>query len=98
MSGSQDFSRGLDLDDFGGFRSSFQSSNDVESDANDICRAQQLGECIICFGSYHDGELVGSSGNPQCQHEFHRDCIAGWLMIQDECPCCRQRFLVKEQE
>ncbi len=56
---------------------------------------EQEGVCAICLERFHHGDLVGHSCNPQCQHEFHRDCIAGWLRIRDECPCCRQVFLAK---
>ncbi|KAK3119576.1 hypothetical protein QOZ80_9AG0672420 [Eleusine coracana subsp. coracana] len=44
--------------------------------------------CAICLGQFEGGDLC--SVMPLCRHEFHRDCIANWLMAYNNtCPLCR---------
>jgi len=51
--------------------------------------------CTICLVSFHDGEDICSSRNVDCVHTFHKDCIIEWLIMDhDECPICRQNFLL----
>jgi hypothetical protein len=55
--------------------------------------------CAICLNSYVVGEVIVWSENESCQHAFHQDCIADYLVtIEDAkkkpCPCCRQPFLI----
>lgn len=43
--------------------------------------------CAICLEEYkHNDHIVHMQ---QCVHQFHRDCIMTWLMLKNECPCCR---------
>lgn len=76
-----------------------ESTNSCQSDSSSLCAMESIHQsvCAICLGPYHDGELVVQSCNPNCHHEFHRECIAEWLAKKDECPCCRQRFLEKDE-
>lgn len=32
-----------------------------------------------------------------CKHEFHRDCVDPWLMLQQTCPLCKFNVLGKHQ-
>ena len=50
-------------------------------------------QCAICLADYEEGDtLVGGTTNV-CTHEFHRTCIAGWLLQRSGCPVCRRVFL-----
>lgn len=49
--------------------------------------------CLICFGSYKEGDLLGVSNNSECKHAFHHMCIREWLLKQDGCPVCRRLYL-----
>eukprot|EP00814_Leptocylindrus_danicus_P003857 CAMPEP_0116020502 /NCGR_PEP_ID=MMETSP0321-20121206/9833_1 /TAXON_ID=163516 /ORGANISM="Leptocylindrus danicus var. danicus, Strain B650" /LENGTH=478 /DNA_ID=CAMNT_0003491201 /DNA_START=374 /DNA_END=1810 /DNA_ORIENTATION=+ len=49
--------------------------------------------CAICLADYKYGEEVCRSTNPNCSHYFHRACIIEWLLLHDECPCCRTPYL-----
>lgn len=47
--------------------------------------------CAICLGQFEDGDLC--SVMPICHHEFHRDCIANWLVARhNTCPLCRAKL------
>lgn len=49
--------------------------------------------CPICLEQYQNGEKIARSLNPSCDHMFHLDCIADWLMYRDECALCRATFI-----
>ena len=43
--------------------------------------------CVICLGSYEEGEELRQLA---CQHHFHKTCIDEWLHVQKTCPLCVQ--------
>eukprot|EP00934_Nitzschia_sp_Nitz4_P007389 Nitzschia sp. Nitz4//scaffold37_size175936//8684//9376//NITZ4_002022-RA/size175936-processed-gene-0.168-mRNA-1//1//CDS//3329549716//7379//frame0 len=53
--------------------------------------------CIICLGSYHDGDVMVWSQDPECRHAFHRQCFIDYLVAQKSqdasCPVCRRDFV-----
>jgi len=49
--------------------------------------------CPICLESYKDGEKIGGSRNPSCDHFFHLICVTDWLRYRDECALCRATFV-----
>ena len=52
--------------------------------------------CAICLETFKDGDEISSSQNQNCRHVFHRECIYGWLLKNEECPCCRRDYLTFE--
>jgi hypothetical protein len=54
--------------------------------------------CAICWMEYQDDEDICYSQNAECGHVFHRDCIQEWLIQHDECPCCRNNYLLTQQD
>lgn len=53
--------------------------------------------CPICTEEFTEGELIAMSKNIDCSHVYHTDCIIPWMMkSHDECPMCRNDFLVEE--
>jgi hypothetical protein len=50
--------------------------------------------CAICLNEYKEQEEICWSQNPDCGHCFHHKCIEMWLARHDECPCCRNSYLV----
>ena len=51
-------------------------------------------ECPICLCPYEDKDKICWSYNDECEHTFHFKCIKPWLMKHNECPCCRNKYLV----
>eukprot|EP00586_Coscinodiscus_wailesii_P000389 CAMPEP_0172487304 /NCGR_PEP_ID=MMETSP1066-20121228/16333_1 /TAXON_ID=671091 /ORGANISM="Coscinodiscus wailesii, Strain CCMP2513" /LENGTH=479 /DNA_ID=CAMNT_0013253837 /DNA_START=365 /DNA_END=1804 /DNA_ORIENTATION=+ len=54
--------------------------------------------CYICLCEYEVGDEVSWSRNPQCEHAFHKECITRWLLDRDDCPCCRNKFILESDE
>ena len=42
--------------------------------------------CAICFNPLQGGERVGAL---PCKHEFHVECLKGWLTRRNACPLCQ---------
>ena len=62
---------------------SFSSSDEVKED------------CAICFGSFEPHQKVCESNNMACVHQFHEACMVSWLEKRNECPVCRQTYLLE---
>ncbi len=54
--------------------------------------------CSICYESYKKGDDVAWSKNQNRLHAFHVDCILEWLMENDDCPICRDNFLISDTQ
>ncbi|KAG9158696.1 hypothetical protein Leryth_027473, partial [Lithospermum erythrorhizon] len=50
-------------------------------------KGQQEMECVICLCVFENGEVGRKL--PECEHEFHVDCIDMWLHSHTTCPVCR---------
>ena len=50
--------------------------------------------CTICYERYKVGDDIAWSKNQNCLHAFHLECISDWLMEHEDCPICREKFLV----
>jgi len=48
--------------------------------------------CAICLAEYEVGERVSWSSNPDCNHVFHEDCVAQWLVALGRTKSKMQRF------
>jgi len=52
-------------------------------------------QCCVC----QDGLVVGEvASRLPCGHEFHSDCIATWLKVQQTCPVCRTNIIPESDE
>jgi len=47
-------------------------------------------QCCICQDHLVVGEVASCL---PCGHEFHSDCIATWLKVQQTCPVCRTNII-----
>jgi len=52
--------------------------------------------CPICCEDYVKGDDIAWSKNERCCHAFHTKCIAEWLMDHNDCPMCRNIYLVED--
>lgn len=53
--------------------------------------------CAICRMPFEEQQRVCRSNNSQCQHSFHEECMADWLVKHRECPCCRGPYLKRDR-
>jgi hypothetical protein len=51
--------------------------------------------CAICLAAYGNRQEVCESNNPSCRHVFHKFCMCAWLEKHNECPVCRQVYLLE---
>ena len=77
------------------------ASGEKCDDSDDISNASSEQDsvqfCNICLEEYQVGEKIGWSRNNQCHHAFHKKCIVEWLMSHDDCPICRNTYIVDEE-
>nr|GMD57178.1 E3 ubiquitin-protein ligase EL5 [Ipomoea batatas] len=44
-------------------------------------------ECAICIAGFEKGDITTVLCS--CNHKFHSECIAIWLVLHQTCPICR---------
>lgn len=66
-----------------------------KNDAESIHDFPTISSCSICMQNYDVGDDICWSMNDTCKHCFHVSCITPWLMKHDDCPLCRENYLVK---
>jgi hypothetical protein len=50
-------------------------------------------ECSICMEQFVANDIVSWSPTTTCNHVWHQQCIAEWLLFHDTCPYCRVTVL-----
>ena len=66
-------------------------------DRNDDTREDDLYSprtCPICCEDFVVGDEIVWSKNEECYHAYHLDCIVPWLEDHNECPMCRNDYIV----
>jgi len=53
--------------------------------------------CPICFSPFKKDDLVCESNNFACIHVFHKDCVVPWLEKHEECPLCRNTYILETE-
>ncbi|XP_067861981.1 RING finger protein 215 isoform X2 [Heptranchias perlo] len=53
-------------------------------------RSQELENCAVCLEEFHKNQYLRVL---PCLHEFHRDCVDPWLLLQQTCPLCKRNVL-----
>jgi Ring finger domain len=60
--------------------------------------------CIICMTPLNTGQntlepVVNTSKtmHTPCNHRFHRDCLVQWMAVKLECPTCRSKLPIFEE-
>lgn len=54
--------------------------------------------CAICLCPYENGDQICWSNNQSCPHHFHAACGIAWLAKHEDCPICRNEYLVEPEE
>ncbi|KAJ6659139.1 hypothetical protein lerEdw1_019442 [Lerista edwardsae] len=52
--------------------------------------AHDIDSCAICLDRFHKNQCLRVL---PCLHEFHRDCVDPWLLLQQTCPLCKDNVL-----
>ena len=47
--------------------------------------------CAVCLNPLRKRRHCVSISETQCNHQFHLDCLAGWLQTSSTCPVCTAR-------
>ncbi|KAM9526957.1 RING finger protein 215 isoform 3-T3 [Guaruba guarouba] len=53
-------------------------------------RACEIDSCAVCLDQFHKSQWLRVL---PCCHEFHRDCVDPWLLLQQTCPLCKRNIL-----
>lgn len=70
-----------------------RNHNEIQRSKSDSISCHDRGLCSICLEEFCDGDEVCESYN--CCHRFHLEaCMNKWLLAHDECPMCRQDFII----
>ena len=48
-------------------------------------------ECSICLEPIEENKEVKKLIN--CNHYFHKSCILNWILVNSNCPLCRNKLL-----
>ncbi|KAL0979004.1 hypothetical protein UPYG_G00179190 [Umbra pygmaea] len=46
--------------------------------------------CAVCLEQFNNNQCIRVL---PCLHEFHRDCVDPWLLLQHTCPLCKRSIL-----
>ncbi|NXD88175.1 RN215 protein, partial [Halcyon senegalensis] len=52
--------------------------------------ACEIDSCAVCLDQFHRSQWLRVL---PCSHEFHRDCVDPWLLLQQTCPLCKRNIL-----
>lgn len=83
---------GEDLSHATGSDVEFVESDKDYDDYDDDCDG--CPECQICLDAFEVGDRICWSHNPDCRHVFHIECLEPWLLKHEECPMCRERYIL----
>ena len=77
-----------------------ETTNNGNADTDgDISEEPAEWMCAICLSNkVNDTKTIVQSTTNLCHHEFHRSCLASWLIMKTECPVCRQCYLKEDQD
>ncbi|NXX51160.1 RN215 protein, partial [Tricholaema leucomelas] len=53
-------------------------------------QAREMDSCAVCLDQFHRSQWLRVL---PCSHEFHRDCVDPWLLLQQTCPLCKHNIL-----
>lgn len=56
----------------------------------DPTQTMETESCAVCLEQYNNNQCLRVL---PCLHEFHRDCVDPWLLLQQTCPLCKRSVL-----
>lgn len=64
------------------------TDNSVQSH-DPVTTTTRTNACCICMEAYAPGEIICAARTTECDHVFHKQCLASWLQNHNQCPLCR---------
>ncbi|XP_030074154.1 RING finger protein 215 isoform X4 [Microcaecilia unicolor] len=58
-------------------------------------QSPEIETCAVCLDQFHRNQCLRVL---PCLHEFHRDCVDPWLLLQHTCPLCKYNILGHNNE
>jgi hypothetical protein len=68
--------------------SCYKNKNNTD-DTNNINNINNINTCSICLE-----DMNKSNYKLKCSHEYHKNCIDGWLKNNATCPICRTHIVI----
>ena len=59
----------------------------------EVAALAQKPRCVLCSKRFSGLDVVSTSRDPTCHHNFHQSCIVSWLQRNDGCPICKKPYL-----
>ncbi|XP_061586680.1 RING finger protein 215 [Cololabis saira] len=56
----------------------------------DPSQASEMDICAVCLEPFNNNQCLRVL---PCLHEYHRDCVDPWLLLQHTCPLCKRSIL-----
>ncbi|XP_076125821.1 RING finger protein 215 isoform X1 [Alosa pseudoharengus] len=56
----------------------------------DPSQPTETDNCAVCLEQFNNNQCLRVL---PCMHEFHRDCVDPWLLLQQTCPLCKRSVL-----
>ncbi|KAI8877675.1 hypothetical protein K501DRAFT_306219 [Backusella circina FSU 941] len=66
------------------------TEDNTRENKNETCES-----CVICLSEYESGEEICKLW---CKHQFHKDCLHDWLIVNAACPMCKRDFRKQDLE
>uniref|UniRef100_A0A3Q1GBK2 Ring finger protein 215 n=1 Tax=Acanthochromis polyacanthus TaxID=80966 RepID=A0A3Q1GBK2_9TELE len=54
------------------------------------CEPLETDNCAVCLEPFNNNQCLRVL---PCLHEYHRDCVDPWLLLQHTCPLCKRSIL-----
>lgn len=56
----------------------------------DLSQSGETDNCAVCLEPFNNNQCLRVL---PCLHEYHRDCVDPWLLLQHTCPLCKRSIL-----
>ncbi|TWW60146.1 RING finger protein 215 isoform X2 [Takifugu flavidus] len=61
----------------------------------DSSQPLEADNCAVCLEPFHNNQCLRVL---PCLHEYHRECVDPWLLLQHTCPLCKRSIFSESQQ